>query len=115
METKPKTLWAIVSLVGSSFGCLLFLALIPLGEEYGQIANRSASVGAIWMVLHILVAIAFCLLGTVCGIIALLRINTGRFVGWKKAWTGILLGVLPFVLFVMFMILTPGNRPDFLR
>jgi hypothetical protein len=115
MPPKPNTSWAIASLISSSSGCLLFIALFPLAEEYGNIANRSAGVGIIWMVLHILLALAFCFLGTACGIIALARTNSGRFVGRIKAWTGILLGVLPFVIYLAFMILAPDHRPDFLR
>jgi hypothetical protein len=101
---KPNTFWAIASLVCSSVGCLLIIALFPLGEEYAKSANRSAGVGIIEMFVHILFAIAFGFLGTACGIIALARIKTGRFVGRIKAWTGILLGVLPFVIYLAFLL-----------
>ena len=119
MASKPNTSLAIASLVCSSLGCLLIIALIPLfplGEEYCKIAARTAGVGIILMAIHILIALVFCFLGTVCGIIALAGIITGRFVGRRKAWIGILLGLLPFVIYLAFMILaSEHNRPDFLR
>jgi hypothetical protein len=107
MATKPNTYWAIASLIASSLGCLLIIALIPLfplGEEYCKIAARTAGVGIILMAIHILIALVFCFLGTVCGIIAFARIKTRRFVGRIKAWTGILLGVLPYVIYLAFII-----------
>jgi hypothetical protein len=72
-----------------------------LAEEYGKIANRSVAI--IEMGVHILVALAFYVLGTVCGKRALAGIITGRFVGRTKAWIGILLGVLAFVIHLAFI------------
>lgn len=67
-QRKPNAFWAIASVVCSSLGCLLLVALFPLAEEYGKMANRSAGLGIIWMILRILFALAFCFLGIVCGI-----------------------------------------------
>jgi hypothetical protein len=53
IETKPITLWAIISLVCSVLGCLVFLALMALGERYHDQANRSAGLGGIWMGMHV--------------------------------------------------------------
>jgi hypothetical protein len=100
-DTKPATLWAVVSLVCSVLGCLAFLALMALGERYTELANASAGLGGIWAVLHVTLAIALCLLGALLGVIALVRIRRGERGGRGMAWAGIILGCLPWVLSVV--------------
>jgi hypothetical protein len=95
VNSKPTTLWAVVSLVCSVLGWLAILAFLALAERYEAMANRSAGVGAIWMIAHMMLAGALCLLGVLFGLVALVRIRSGQCGGRGKAWTGIVLGCLP--------------------
>jgi hypothetical protein len=94
-SAKPTTLCAVVSLVFSVFGCVATLALLALLNRYGEIARRSAGVGSIWMVMHMMMAGALCMLGVLFGVVALVRSRGGQYGGRGKAWTGIALGCLP--------------------
>jgi hypothetical protein len=95
VNATPTTLWAVVSLAFSVLGCGATLALLALLERYGEMARRSAGVGAIWMVMHMMLAGALCMLGVFFGVVALVRIRSGQYGGWGKAWMGIVLGCLP--------------------
>src|SRR5262245_53992048 len=89
VDTQPTTRWAVVSLTGSVLGWLASLALVALAERYGEMANRSAGVGVIWMGMHLLLAAALCLLGVLFGLVALVRVRSGECGGRGLAWTGI--------------------------
>jgi hypothetical protein len=85
VNAKPTTLWAVVSLVFSVLGCVATLALMALLERYGEIARRSAGVGAIWMVMHMTLAGALCMLAVLFGVVALVRIGSGHYGGRGRA------------------------------
>ncbi len=97
-HAKPTTPWAVISLLCSALGGLAFLALLPLGERYHDLANASAGVGGMWGALHVTLAIALCLLGALSGVVALARIRGGACGGRGMAWAGIVLGALPWLL-----------------
>jgi hypothetical protein len=95
VTAKPTTLCAVVSLAFSVLGCVATVALLALLDRYGEIARRSAGVGSIWMVMHLLLAGAPCMLGVLFGVVALVRSRGGQYGGRGKAWMGIALGCLP--------------------
>ena len=101
VDRKPTTLWAVVSLVCSVLGWLAILAFLALGERYGEMASRSAGVGAIWAVMHLMLAAALCLLGILFGLLGLVRTRNGAYGGRRMAWTGIVLACLPLALQVV--------------
>lgn len=108
-DTKPTTSWAVASLVLSLLGAGAHLALVALLETYGEIANRSAGVGIIWMGLYGLLATALCLVGILLGTVALVRIRNGKSIGRGMACTGIVLGCLPLVLLVILLMSGDAN------
>jgi hypothetical protein len=101
-EKKRTSPWAVASLVCSALGSLAFLALLPLGERYGEMARGSAGVAGVWAALHVALSAALCLLGGLFGVIALARIRGGRYGGRVMAWAGIALGCLPWALALLF-------------
>jgi hypothetical protein len=46
---QDRFLWAAVSLACGALGCVAGLAFVAMAERYGEIANRSAGIGAIWL------------------------------------------------------------------
>lgn len=109
---KPITLWAVLSVALSVLGCVASLAFPLFAEEYGRMANRSAGVGGIWMVLHLLAAAALCLLGILCGVVALVRVSGGARGGRGLAWAGIILGALPLAAtFVSYLFSAADSNP----
>ena len=98
VDTKPVTLWAVVSLVFSILGCLASLALLAFLEHYRETARGTAGLGYIFMGMHMMLAAALCLPGILFGTVALVRIRNGQFGGRGQAWTGIVLGCFPFVI-----------------
>jgi hypothetical protein len=112
VDTKPTTLWAAVSLACGVFGCLASLAFVAMAERYGEIANRSAGIGAIWMGMHMMLVAALCLLGVLFGVVALVRVRSGQCKGRRMAWTGIVLGCLPLAFaLVSFLLSTADSNP----
>jgi hypothetical protein len=105
VNPKPVTLWAVASLVCSALGCLAVLTFLVFAKQYGEAANRSAGVGAIWMGMHIMLTGLLYLLGVLLGVVALVRIRGGEYRGRGAAWAGIVLGCSPLaagaVLFLM--------------
>src|SRR5438874_5221855 len=112
-DGKPTTLWAAVSLIFSSLGCLATLALWALAERYAAIANRTAGVGSIYMVAHAMLVLVLCLVGVLCGGVALLRISSGRCGGRRMTWTGIVLGCVPLALAIAAFLLSKADSNPF--
>ena len=108
-DTKPTTLWALASLVFGVLGCLACVALVAMVHYYGEIASRSAGVGVIWMVLHMMAAGALCLLAIFFGVVAIVRIGRGQCGGYRQAWTGLVLGFLPLVLALAAFLLSKSD------
>ena len=108
-DPKPATTWALASLVLSILGCIAHLTLLALLEPYGEMANRSAGVGIIWMALHGLIASALSFFGILAGVIALIRIRFGGCRGQGKALTGIAVGLLPLAVGVVFLLSGDAN------
>jgi hypothetical protein len=109
VDTKPTTLWAVVSLAGSVLGWLASLAFVVMAERYGEMANRSAGVGAIWMGMHVMVVAALFLLGVLFGLVALARVRGGDVGGRGMALTGIVLGCLPLAFAVVLFLLSNAD------
>jgi hypothetical protein len=112
VDAKPTTIWAVVSLIFSVLGWVATLSLLALLERYGEIARRSAGVGAIWMVIHMTLAGALSMLAVLFGVVALVRIHSGQYSGQGKAWTGVALGCLPLVVaFISFLLSEADSNP----
>ena len=111
-NTKPTTLWAVVSLACSVLGLLATLVFVAMAERYGEMANRSAGVGAIWMGMHLMLVAALCLLGVLFGLVALVRLRSGECSGRSMAWTGTVLGSLPLAFaLVSFLLSNADSNP----
>ena len=109
---KPVTLWAVASLVCSVLGCLAVLVFLILAKQYGEAANRSAGVGAIWMGMHIMLTGLLYLLGVLLGVVALVRIRSCEYRGRVAAWAGIILGCSPLAAWaVLFLMSNADSNP----
>jgi hypothetical protein len=109
VDTKPITMWAAAGLACSVLGSVASLAFLAMAERYGEMANRSAGVGAIWMGLHLMLVAALFLLGILFGLVALVRVRGGHYGGQRMAWTGIGLGCLPLVFAVVLFFLSNAD------
>jgi hypothetical protein len=89
---KPTTAWAVASVVCGSLG-LLGAVPLPL-IDYQHLAGATAGVGVAGPFLLGLVSAALGVLGLVFGLVALARLGEGRFSGRGLAWSGICLGGL---------------------
>ncbi|MEX2139476.1 MAG: DUF4190 domain-containing protein [Pirellulales bacterium] len=96
-DTKPSTSWAAVSLVGSTLGCLGALVwLVSIAGPPVETTGVSAGLAVLYVGFP---SGTLCLLGVIFGVVALGRIRSGECRGGGMAWTGIVLGCLPFALF----------------
>ena len=95
-NVKPTTFWAVVSPICSLLGCLVLPLLLTIDSSAGAGVS-----GGLALLFVCSVAGIFCLLGIIMGIVALGKVRGGEFAGRKYAWTGIVVGCMPFVaLFV---------------
>jgi hypothetical protein len=93
-------------------GCIASLTFLVLAERYGAIANRTAGVGIIFGIAHLMLAAALCLLGVLFGVVALIRIHNNKYRGLGIAWAGIVFGSLPLVIeLVSFLLSDADSNP----
>jgi len=122
-DTKPRTLWALVSLVCSILGCCGLVAFGLLGSLHPFSDTTGVTVG-LWIVCLVFPSAVLCLLGAIFGFVALLWIGSGQYGGRGAALTGIILGCLPLALtgiilgclplpfaFVSFLLSPADNNP----
>ena len=67
-------------------------------EHYFEMAKGWAGMDPIWMVLHLILAAACCLLAILLGVVALARISTKGHAGRPWAWAGMAPRCLPLAL-----------------
>ena len=103
VDTKPPHRGPIVSLVCSILGCLGIVALPALYSSGLQQEPTGVSAG-IAVAFYGFLSVTLCLLGVIIGLIALRRIRCGECGGLGKAWTGIVLGCLPLVVLVAYLV-----------
>ena len=109
-DTKPRTLWAFVSLVcGILGGCGLvafglLVSLHPFSDTTGVTAG-------LWILCLVFPSGALCLLGVIFGFVALLRIRSGQYRGRGMALTGIILGCLPLAFALVSFLLISDSSP----
>jgi hypothetical protein len=99
VDRKPTTSWAVVSLVCSILGCLGTVAL-PAVYSHGLRQEPTGVSAGLAVLFCGFLSVTLGLLGVIFGIVALRRIRRGECGGRGKAWTGIVLGCLPFVVLV---------------
>ena len=93
-DTKPKTLWALVSLVCGILGCCGLVAFGLLVSLHPFSDTTGVTVG-LWILCLVFPSGVLCLLGVIFGFVAMLRIGSGQYGGRGAALTGIILGFLP--------------------
>lgn len=96
-DEKSTTLWTVASLVCSILGCLG--ASVWLASIAGPPVETTGVSAGLAMLFVGFPSFTLCLLGGIFGAVALSRIRSGECGGGRKAWTGIVLGGLPFVVF----------------
>jgi Domain of unknown function (DUF4190) len=92
-DTKPRTLWALVSLVCGMLGCCWLVAFGLLASLYPFSDTTGVNVG-FWIVCWVFPSGFLCLLGVIFGFVAMLRISSGQYRGRGAALAGITLGSL---------------------
>src|SRR5262249_14281879 len=99
--TRHNTAWAVVSLGCGMLACFGTVALMALPLYSSGLQQEPTGVSAgIAVFFFGFLTVMLGLLGTVCGIVALCRTRDGECGGRGMAWTGIVLGCLPFVVLV---------------
>jgi Domain of unknown function (DUF4190) len=96
-DTKPRTLWALVSLVCGILGCCGLVAFGLLLSLH-QFSDTTGVTVGLWILCLVYPSGVLCLLGVIFGFVALLRIRSGQYGGRGAALTGIILGCLPAAL-----------------
>lgn len=91
--TRPRTLWALVSLVCGILGCCGLAAFGLLASLYPFSDTTGVTVG-LWLMCLVFPSAALCLLGVIFGFVAMLRISSGQYGGRGAALAGIILGCL---------------------
>jgi hypothetical protein len=93
-DTRPRTLWAIVSLV---CGILAWCGLVAFGLLAGlhEFSDTTGVTLGLWILCLVFPSGVLCVLAVIFGFIALLRIQSGHYGGRGAALTGIILGGLP--------------------
>ena len=74
--------------------------MLVINDQY--IAGATAGVGLLGPFLLGLLSATLCLLGVNFGVVALARIRSGERRGRGMSWSGIILGGLPLVAYVVF-------------
>jgi hypothetical protein len=100
-DTKPITRWAVSSLVCSVLGWLVSLTLVAMGDHYNDIISGTAGVGAFLVFLHLMLATTVFLLAILFGLVALVRLRSGKYRGYGIALPGIVLACLALVALVL--------------
>jgi hypothetical protein len=95
-DTKPRTAWALVSLVCGILGCcgLVAFGLLSL---YGFSDTTGVTAG-LWILCLVFPSGVLCLLAVIFGFVALFRIGSGQYGGRGAAIAGIILGSVPLAL-----------------
>ena len=96
---QPTTSWAVASLVCSIPGCLGIVAL-PAMYTHGLHQEPTGVTAGLAVLFYGFLSVTLGLLGIIFGVVALCRIRSGACGGRGRAWTGIILGCLPFVVSV---------------
>jgi hypothetical protein len=110
-EMKPRTLWAIVSLVCGILGWCGIGAFGLLVSLHSFSDTTGVAIGLCILCL-VYPSVVFCLLGVIFGFVALLRIRSGPYGGRGAALTGILLGSLPLAsALVSFLLSRADSNP----
>ena len=91
--TRPRTLWALVSLVCGILGCCGLAAFGLKASLYPFIDTTGVTVG-LWIVCLVFPSTVLCLLGVIFEFVAMLRISSGQYRGRGAAVAGIILGCL---------------------
>jgi hypothetical protein len=103
VDKKPSASWAVVSLVCSILACL-GIAALPALSSHGLHQDPTGVGSGLAVLFYGFLSVTLGLLGVTFGIIALRRIRRGECDGRGKAWTGIVLGCLPVVVLVGYVI-----------
>ena len=102
VDKKPTTAWAVVSVLCSIVACLGAVAL-PAIYSSGMRHEPTGVSAGIGVMFVGLLSIALGLSGAIFGIVRLRKIRSGECGGRAAAWMGIVLGCLPFVVLVGYM------------
>lgn len=100
--TRPRTIWALVSLICSVLGSCALIAF-GLFASLHQFSDTTGVTLGLWILCLVFPSCAFCLLGVVFGYVALIRIGSGQYVGRRMALIGISLGCLPLAFALVFL------------
>jgi Domain of unknown function (DUF4190) len=97
VDSKPTISTAVISLVCTILGSLGFVAL-PAIYSHGLSVETTGVTASVAVLCFGSLSGTLCLLGVIFGMVALRNIRRGEAGGRGKAWTGIVLGCLPFVV-----------------
>jgi hypothetical protein len=107
-DTKPRTLWAFVSLVCGILGWCGLVAFGLLVSLHPFSDTTGVTVG-LWILCLVFPSGVLCLLGVIFGFVALLRIGSGQYGGRGAALTGIILGCLPLAFALVSFLLSHAD------
>jgi hypothetical protein len=103
VDTKTTASRGVVGLVCSILGCLGTIAL-PAIYSHGLHQETTGVSAGLAVLCYGFLSGTLCLLGVIFGIGVLRRIRRGECAGQGIAWTGIVLGCLPLVVLVGYLI-----------
>lgn len=92
-----------VSLLVGAVGTLIPLTVLCFPTYFGDVAKSNAGLGSLIFIPIALASFICCVTGILLGVIALRRIGRGMNGSRKAAWAGIVLGAIPFVGLVIYL------------